>query len=81
MALTVYGTPSCGDCKRTMDLLDTHKVAYDYVDLSISPHAMAMIVSKGYQHAPIVITDSDEWSKHNPGKLMQYITGLVLAEA
>ena len=34
--LTVYGTPWCGDCRRTKTFLGEHRIAYDWVDINES---------------------------------------------
>jgi arsenate reductase (glutaredoxin) len=37
MSLQVYGIPNCGTCKKAMQWLDTHQVAYDFVNTKENP--------------------------------------------
>ncbi|HIK44170.1 MAG TPA: Spx/MgsR family RNA polymerase-binding regulatory protein [Leptolyngbyaceae cyanobacterium M65_K2018_010] len=43
MTLTVYGIPNCGTCKKALQWLDHHHMAYEFVDTKLSPPSRAMI--------------------------------------
>lgn len=79
MAITVYGTPRCTQCKRTCDLLDSLDIDYEYVDLSLSPSAMQMIKQHegNFKEAPVVITDTDYWSGFRADKIQEFTSQLA----
>ncbi|HVA89893.1 MAG TPA: glutaredoxin domain-containing protein [Chloroflexota bacterium] len=56
-AIVLYGTPWCGDCKRSRRLLDTNGVAYHYVDIEADPAATAEVerLNGGRQSVPTII--------------------------
>ncbi|NMF82129.1 Spx/MgsR family RNA polymerase-binding regulatory protein [Nodosilinea sp. P-1105] len=37
MALTVYGIPTCGTCKKACQWLDSHGIAYSFVNTKVDP--------------------------------------------
>lgn len=37
MTLTVYGIPTCTTCKKALQWLDQHHIAYEFVDTKIAP--------------------------------------------
>lgn len=39
--IKVYGTSTCGDCRRAKRLLEEHGVAYDWVDVAADPESLA----------------------------------------
>lgn len=43
MSLTVYGIPNCGTCKKALQWLDHHHVAYDFVNTKEHPPTAAQI--------------------------------------
>jgi glutaredoxin-like protein NrdH len=53
--------------------MDKLGIKYATVDITQDSVAYDMILSKGFQAAPVVITDDDAWSGFNPDK----ISGLV----
>lgn len=73
MAVTVYTKPNCVQCDATKRQMDKLGVEYATVDITENLEAYDMIISKGFQAAPVVITDTDAWSGFNPAK----IAGLV----
>lgn len=73
MTVTVYTKPNCVQCDATKRQLDKLGVEYATVDITENLEAYDMIIAKGFQAAPVVITDTDAWSGFNPAK----INGLV----
>jgi glutaredoxin-like protein NrdH len=71
MAVTVYTKPNCVQCDATKRTMDKLGIKYDTVDITVDLEAYDMIVSKGFQAAPVVITDDDAWSGFNPGKISE----------
>jgi glutaredoxin len=60
--ITVYGTSTCADCRRSKRLLDEHGIAYDYIDVDADPASLAtmMRLQDGGQIVPtIVFPDGD----------------------
>ncbi|WP_017297698.1 arsenate reductase family protein [Nodosilinea nodulosa] len=45
MALTVYGIPTCGTCKKAMQWLDSRAIAYEFIDTKAFPPAEAMVAA------------------------------------
>jgi glutaredoxin-like protein NrdH len=54
-------------------MMDKLKIEYSTVDITADEEAFALVISKGFKSAPVVITDNDIWSGFNPDK----ISGLV----
>jgi glutaredoxin-like protein NrdH len=71
--ITVYTKPSCVQCEATKKMMDKLDIAYSTVDITVDTEAFEMLISKGFQAAPVVITDNDSWAGFNPDK----ISGLV----
>lgn len=69
MAVTVYTKPNCVQCDATKRTMDKLGIKYSTVDITVDTEAYDMIVSKGFQAAPVVITDDDAWSGFNPDKI------------
>ncbi len=59
MALTLYGTGWCSDCKRSKQLLNEQRVAYDYVDVDASPEGRAIVQghNDGKDIIPTIVFD------------------------
>ena len=55
--IVLYGTPWCGDCKRSRRLLETNRVSYHYVDIEADPAATAMVerLNHGRQSVPTIV--------------------------
>ncbi|CAN5608164.1 hypothetical protein BH23CHL5_BH23CHL5_06840 [soil metagenome] len=45
MAITMYGTYWCGDCKRSKQFLGNHRIRYDFIDID-ADSAGALVVEK-----------------------------------
>lgn len=74
MSVTVYTKPACVQCDATKRLMDKLKIEYSTVDITVDTDAFDMLISKGFQAAPVVITEDDAWAGFNPEK----INGLAL---
>ncbi|MDN5655855.1 MAG: glutaredoxin-like protein NrdH [Kocuria sp.] len=80
MASTVvYSKPRCVQCDATKHALNKSGVAYDVVDITQDPDALAQVKSMGYVQAPVVVTDGDHWSGFRPDKLKQMAAQPVAA--
>ena len=69
--VTVYTKPNCVQCDATKRTMDKLGIEYATVDITVDTEAYDMIISKGFQAAPVVITDTDAWSGFNPGKISE----------
>lgn len=67
MHITIYTTPSCSQCRMTMQWLDRAGVEYRTVDLSESPDDMAAVKAMGYSAAPVVFAQVGDWADHWSG--------------
>lgn len=67
----VYTKPSCVQCKRTKDLMNSHGIEYETVDISENPEARQNLIAQGYSQMPIVHTTNDEWSGFRPDKIKE----------
>jgi len=59
MAITLYGTGWCSDCKRSKQLLNEQRVPYDYVDVDSDPAGRAVVQSHndGKDIIPTIVFD------------------------
>lgn len=55
--ILVYGTTTCGDCRRSKRLLEEHGIAYDWVDVSADPQALARMIElqQGGERIPTIV--------------------------
>ncbi len=67
--VVIYTKPSCVQCDATKRMMDKLSIEYSTVDITEDPKALEMLVEKGYQSAPVVITDTESWSGFNPDKI------------
>lgn len=69
--VTVYTKNSCPFCDRTKEFLDQLGVEYSVRNIEEDDSNFQEIIDLGYRQVPVVVTDSDSWSGHNPSLLMQ----------
>ncbi len=55
--IVVYGTPWCGDCRRTRAFLDRHQIVYDWIDIDRDPAARAAVekINHGNRSVPTIV--------------------------
>lgn len=68
--ITVYVTPTCVNCPKTLHLLKLHNIPHTVIDLSKNKEAYTYVTQDlGYRQAPVtVVSDGKEqvsWSGHN----------------
>lgn len=71
--VTVYTKPACVQCNATYKSLDKEGIVYESVDISADPKALEHVLSLGYQQAPVVVTDNDQWSGFRPDKIAELV--------
>ncbi|MBE9158765.1 Spx/MgsR family RNA polymerase-binding regulatory protein [Nodosilinea sp. LEGE 06152] len=45
MALLVYGIPNCGTCKKALQWLDSHAIAYEFVNTKDCPPSAELVTA------------------------------------
>lgn len=55
--IVMYGAPWCGDCRRSKNYLDSHRIPYVYVNLEEHPKAADEVtrLTNGYQKIPTIL--------------------------
>lgn len=77
-AVTVYVTPTCVNCPKTIHLLKEANIVHTVVDLTTDLEAYKYVTQDlGYKQAPIVIVSDGveqvSWSGHNHEHLQHWI--------
>jgi len=67
--ITVYTKPNCVQCNATYRSLDQLKLDYAIVDLTQDDKALQYVLSLGHKSAPVVVTETDNWSGFRPDKI------------
>ncbi|WP_235778607.1 glutaredoxin-like protein NrdH [Sinomonas notoginsengisoli] len=75
MNVTVYTKPACVQCNATYRALDKKGIAYKSVDVTQDPQALERLKALGYLQAPVVVTDTDNWSGFRPDKIAAIAAG------
>jgi glutaredoxin len=57
ITLTMYSTPTCGDCRRSKRWLDEHNVPYAYIDITEHPDAADYVfqLNEGIHIVPTIV--------------------------
>ena len=55
--ITLYGSATCGDCRRSKAYLDSHNVAYDYIDVEADESASEKVIeiNGGMRSIPVIL--------------------------
>lgn len=54
--ITVYGTPTCADCRRSTAVLNAAGVPYEWVDMSTNADATAFVLAQsGRTSTPYIV--------------------------
>lgn len=69
MAITVYTTAVCPQCRATKRKLDSLGIPYNTVNIDNDNEAREYVTSLGYFQAPVVINGEDHWSGFRPDRL------------
>lgn len=69
MTVRVYSKPDCVQCTSTYRALDSKRVPYMVIDMSVDPEALELVKGLGYLQAPVVVTDDGHWSGFRPDKI------------
>lgn len=79
MAITVYSTPVCAQCRMTKHILERDGITYTPVDLSTDLDAHRFVTRElSYKAAPVVYVvypdgHTEHWSGLRPDRLSAYI--------
>lgn len=66
MTVRVYSKPDCVQCTSTYRVLDSKRVPYMVIDMSVDAEALELVKRLGYLQAPVVVTDEKHWSGFRP---------------
>jgi mycoredoxin len=55
--IILYGTPWCGDCRRSRRFLESKGIGYTYIDIEADPAAAAEVerLNNGYKSVPTIV--------------------------
>jgi mycoredoxin len=55
--IILYGTSWCGDTRRARNLLDQHKIPYQWIDIDTNAEAQKFVetTNKGYRSVPTIV--------------------------
>jgi glutaredoxin-like protein NrdH len=56
-------------------MMNKLEIEYQTVDISQDPAALEMLLEKGFQSAPVVITQDDAWAGFQPDKINEIVGG------
>ena len=77
MSVIVYSKPRCVQCDATTRALDKLGVSYAMVDVTQDAESLELIISLGYQQAPVVMFGETHWSGYRPDKIKMVAQQLV----
>lgn len=69
MTVRVYSKPDCVQCTSTYRALDSKRVPFEVIDMSVDPEALEFVKGLGYLQAPVVVTDDGHWSGFRPDRI------------
>lgn len=68
--VTLYTKDNCQPCKITKRELNRLGIDYTEISMEANPEVIAMLVEKGFQSAPVVMTEEgDSWAGLQPTKI------------
>lgn len=87
MAITVYSTPACAQCRMTKHILEREGIDYTPVDLSTDLAAHRFVTRElGYKAAPVVYAmfpdgRIEHWTGLRPDLIKEYVDATRQEEA
>ena len=75
--LTVYTLPGHPDCARTLTSLDSARIPYLHVDLSVDHTAAQHLQQRGCRTLPLVQAGAATWTGHQPDRIHTLATALA----
>ena len=61
--LTVYSKPNCPHCELAKSWLDSNKIEYDVIDISVDNEALDMLREQGYKSVPQIYLNGELFVK------------------
>lgn len=77
--ITVYTKPACVQCTGTKRALDKAGLEYELIDISQDDEARKYVMGLGHLQAPVVVTETDNWSGFRPERIKDLAASLVAA--
>jgi mycoredoxin len=55
--IKVYATTWCGDCRMAKHVLDSQRIAYEYIDIDLAPEAAELVqrINGGFRSVPTIL--------------------------
>ncbi|MGT2715536.1 glutaredoxin-like protein NrdH [Streptococcus respiraculi] len=72
--ITVYSKNDCVQCKMTKRFLDQHQVPFKEINLDEQPEFIEHVKSLGFSAAPVIETETENFSGFQPGKLKNLVS-------
>lgn len=72
--ITVYSKNDCVQCKMTKRFLDQHQVPFKEINLDEQPEFIEHVKKLGFSAAPVIETETENFSGFQPGKLKNLIS-------
>lgn len=69
MSITVYSKPRCVQCDATYRAMDKMGISYTTVNIEEDAEALELILGMGHQQAPVVVTETENWSGYRPDRI------------
>ena len=57
--LTIYSKPNCPHCEQAKSWLDSNKIEYEVVDISVSNEALDMLREQGHKSVPQIYLNNE----------------------
>lgn len=73
MKITIYSKPDCVQCDATKRWFKKEEIPFEDIDLTKDEEAMAKVIAMGYSSAPVVVTDTDDWSGFRISKIQDTV--------
>lgn len=70
--LTVYSKPSCPKCEQAKSWLDSNKIEYEVIDVSVDDAALSMLKEHGHKSVPQLYLNGELFVKGGCDGLMTY---------
>jgi glutaredoxin len=66
--VVIYSAPWCRDCRETKRYLDSHSIAYQEIDIEVTPGASDEVMRRvGKRAIPQLVLDGEWFQPYKPG--------------
>lgn len=71
MSVKLYTKNNCPACLQTKSFMNTLGIEYSVFNIEDDDSNFQKVIDLGYQQVPVVVTQTESWSGHQPSKIMQ----------